>query len=101
MTDIVLTATGGAPRTAGARRGRRAPQSPALAVGARQPRPLPHFGRNSIATVRGTTWRTTERADGTVTQVIAGAVSVRDLRRHRSILVRAGHRYLARAKLRG
>ena len=100
LTDIVLT-TGAAARTGAAR---------AAAVTRRKPPSLwahdSHgryrtFGRNSIATVRGTTWRTTERADGTLTQVIAGAVSVRDLRRHRSTLVRAGHRYLARAKLRG
>jgi hypothetical protein len=56
------------------------------------------FGRNSVASVRGTTWRTTERRDGTLTGVTAGSVSVRDLRRHVTVVVRAGHRYLARAR---
>ena len=54
------------------------------------------FGRNSVASVRGTTWRTTERHDGTLTQVSAGSVSVRDLHRRRTVIVRAGRRYLAR-----
>jgi len=53
-------------------------------------------GRNSVATVRGTTWLTTERCSGTVTWVRDGAVSVRDKHRHKTVLVRAGHAYLAR-----
>jgi hypothetical protein len=55
-------------------------------------------GRNSVATVRGTSWVTTETCAGTRTTVTRGAVAVRDLRRKRSVLVRAGHSYLARAK---
>ncbi len=55
------------------------------------------FGANSVTTVRGTTWRTTERRHGTLTQVTAGAVSVRDLHRRVTVVVRAGRRYLARA----
>jgi streptogramin lyase len=54
-------------------------------------------GRHSQATVRGTRWLTLDRCDGTLTRVTAGAVSVRDFRRHRTVLVRAGHSYLARA----
>jgi hypothetical protein len=54
-------------------------------------------GRNSVATVRGTTWLTTERCGGTVTWVRDGAVAVRDKHRRKSVLVRAGHAYLARA----
>jgi hypothetical protein len=54
-------------------------------------------GVNSVATVRGTVWVTVDRCDGTLTQVDRGRVSVRDLRRRRSILVPAGHSYLARA----
>jgi streptogramin lyase len=53
-------------------------------------------GRDSVATVRGTRWVTTDRCDGTLTRVKKGAVMVRDLRRHRSHLVTAGHAYLAR-----
>ncbi len=54
-------------------------------------------GRNSVATVRGTTWRTTETCSGTLTFVREGAVSVRDRHRHRTVTVRAGHAYLARS----
>ena len=35
-------------------------------------------GRDSVATVRGTTWQVTDRCDGTVTRVTEGAVLVRD-----------------------
>jgi len=55
-------------------------------------------GRHSQATVRGTRWLTVDRCDGTLTRVTEGAVSVRDRRRHRTVLVRAGHSYLARSR---
>jgi len=54
-------------------------------------------GRNSIATVRGTSWVTTDTCAGTRTTVKSGAVSVRDRRRGKTVLVRAGHTYLARS----
>ena len=54
-------------------------------------------GRHSQATVRGTRWLTVDRCDGTLTRVTNGAVAVRDFRRHRTVVVRAGHSYLARA----
>ena len=54
-------------------------------------------GRHSQATVRGTRWLTVDRCDGTLTRVTQGAVAVRDFRRHRTVVVRAGHAYLARA----
>ena len=54
-------------------------------------------GRHSHATVRGTRWLTVDRCDGTLTRVTDGSVVVRDFRRHRSVLVREGHSYLARA----
>jgi streptogramin lyase len=53
-------------------------------------------GRDSVATVRGTRWVTTDRCDGTVTRVTQGAVMVRDLRKKRKVLVKAGDSYLAR-----
>ena len=53
-------------------------------------------GRYSAATVRGTTWLTTETCAGTRTTVAKGAVSVFDKVRRRTVLVRAGHTYLAR-----
>jgi hypothetical protein len=55
-------------------------------------------GRGSVATVRGTRWYTEDRCGGTLTRVAQGAVAVRDLRRKRTVLVRAGHSYLARVK---
>jgi streptogramin lyase len=55
-------------------------------------------GRHSEATVRGTRWLTVDRCDGTLTRVTKGAVSVRDLVRHRTVLVRAGHSYIARSR---
>jgi hypothetical protein len=55
-------------------------------------------GRSSVATVRGTSWVTTDTCAGTRTSVTEGAVSVRDLRRHRTVLVRAGGSYLARSR---
>jgi hypothetical protein len=54
-------------------------------------------GGNSVATVRGTSWFVEDRCGGTLTRVRSGSVSVRDLRRHRTILLRAGQSYLAPA----
>jgi hypothetical protein len=54
-------------------------------------------GRRSSATVRGTIWTTADRCDGTLTTVRRGRVAVRDFRRKKTVLVRAGKRYLARA----
>lgn len=54
-------------------------------------------GRYSSATVRGTSWTTTDRCDGTLTQVQRGTVIVADLRLHKNILLQAGGNYLAKA----
>ena len=53
-------------------------------------------GKYAAATVRGTTWRVQDRCDGTLTIVTQGVVAVRDFRLRRTVLVRAGRRYLAR-----
>ena len=53
-------------------------------------------GSNSVATVRGTAWYVEDRCDGTLTRVSKGSVSVRDLRRQRTVIVNAGDSYLAR-----
>jgi hypothetical protein len=53
-------------------------------------------GSNSVATVRGTAWYVEDRCDGTLTRVSKGSVSVRDLRRERTVIVNAGQSYLAR-----
>jgi hypothetical protein len=55
-------------------------------------------GQYSSATVRGTTWLTQDTCAGTLTRVTHGVVQVQDFVRHKKVLVRAGHRYLARAK---
>jgi hypothetical protein len=52
-------------------------------------------GGNSVATVRGTAWYVEDRCDGTLTRVSKGSVSVYDRGRHRTVVVRAGHSYLA------
>jgi hypothetical protein len=54
-------------------------------------------GQFSSATVRGTRWVVVDECRGTLTQVTAGVVAVRDFRRHKTVLVRAGHSYLARS----
>ena len=59
-----------------------------------------HFrtkGRFSAATVRGTQWGERDRCDGSVTVVRRGTVLVTDFVRHVTVIVRAGHTYLARA----
>jgi hypothetical protein len=53
-------------------------------------------GHNSVATARGTSWLTRDTCAGTLTRVFKDAVAVRDLRAKRTVLVRAGHKYLAR-----
>jgi len=55
-------------------------------------------GRYSAATVRGTDYTVTDRCDGTLTTVRRGVVLVRDFRLRRTIRVRAGRSYLARAR---
>jgi hypothetical protein len=54
-------------------------------------------GSNSVATVRGTAWYVEDRCDGTLTRVSKGSVSVRDLRRQRTVIVDAGKSHLARS----
>jgi hypothetical protein len=54
-------------------------------------------GKYSSATVRGTIWLVEDRCDGTLTQVRRGVVSVRDIKRKKTVKVKAGHSYLASA----
>jgi hypothetical protein len=55
-------------------------------------------GRYSAATVRGTKWLVEDRCAGTRTTVRQGVVAVRDRVRKRTVLVRQGRSYLARAR---
>jgi hypothetical protein len=54
-------------------------------------------GRFAAATVRGTDWGVRDRCDGTLTVVRRGVVVVRDFRLHKTVTVRAGQTYLAKA----
>jgi hypothetical protein len=53
-------------------------------------------GQYSAATVRGTRWLVQDSCAGTRTRVVRGVVTVRDLVRRKTIVVRAGKSYLAR-----
>ena len=55
-------------------------------------------GRNSSATVRGTYWLTKDTCSGTTTVVKEGSVTVSDFTKHKHVIVKAGHRYTARAR---
>ena len=55
-------------------------------------------GKYSAATVRGTIWLVQDRCEGTLTKVTRGTVQVRDFKRKKTITVKAGHSYLARAQ---
>jgi hypothetical protein len=58
-------------------------------------------GRYGAATVRGTVWLTKDRCDATLTRVVEGKVAVEDFSRDRTVIVRAGDSYLAKAPGRG
>ena len=53
-------------------------------------------GRRAAATVRGTRWTVADRCDGTLTTVAGGVVDVLDIKRKRTVSVKAGQRYLAK-----
>jgi hypothetical protein len=57
-------------------------------------------GRYSAATVRGTRWLVQDSCAGTLTRVAQGSVNVRDSVRRKTIIVRAGKRYLAKPRRR-
>jgi hypothetical protein len=53
-------------------------------------------GRYAAATIRGTTWQTIDRADGTFVKVTQGSVLVRDFKKKKSFVVKKGKSYLAK-----
>ena len=57
------------------------------------------LGGASVATSKNGTWITTDRCDGTLTEVGRGKVRVRDPRRHRTVTVRAGRGFLVKKPL--
>jgi hypothetical protein len=54
-------------------------------------------GHFAAATVRGTEWGVRDRCDGTLTIVTRGVVAVRDFTLHKTVIVKTGHTYLAKA----
>jgi hypothetical protein len=55
-------------------------------------------GQYSAATIRGTRWLTQDRCGSTLTRVSKGVVSVRDEVKKKTVIVRAGKSYTARAR---
>jgi CSLREA domain-containing protein len=55
-------------------------------------------GKHSAATVVGTKWLVEDRCNGTLTKVVKGKVRVRDFRARRTVVVKAGKQYFARAR---
>jgi hypothetical protein len=53
-------------------------------------------GRYATASIRGTTWLTDDRCDGTLVRVTQGSVTVRDLAAKKSVVVKKGQSYLAK-----
>jgi hypothetical protein len=94
----------GAPTYASCRSGRASGAHTALSGRVLQTlrsRATGHFrtrGRYAAGTLRGTRWTTTDRCDGTLIAVQLHSVLVTDFVKHVSVLVRAGHSYLARAR---
>lgn len=55
-------------------------------------------GKYAAATVRGTKWTTADRCDGTLIRDITDSVAVTDSVRHKTIVLHAGQRYLAKPR---
>jgi hypothetical protein len=55
-------------------------------------------GKHSAATVVGTKWLVQDTCTTTLTKVARGKVSVRDFAKKKTVLVRKGHKYIARAR---
>jgi hypothetical protein len=55
-------------------------------------------GKHSAATVVGTKWLVEDKCRSTLTRVVRGRVSVRDFVKKKTVIVRRGKRYIARAK---
>jgi hypothetical protein len=55
-------------------------------------------GKHSAATVVGTKWLVQDRCNSTLTRVTSGVVSVRDFGKRKTVRVKAGKKYVARAR---
>ena len=105
LTDIALAGSG---LSSCRRQARARARSGATAQGARRKRAIRRLwgsghgrfrtrGRYGAATVRGTNWLTEDYCDGTLVRVRRGKVAVADHHRKRTVMVRAGRSYFARA----
>ncbi len=54
-------------------------------------------GRYATASIRGTTWDTIDRCDGTLIRVTKGRILVTDLKQRKDVTLKAGQSYLAKA----
>jgi Ca2+-binding RTX toxin-like protein len=99
VTDLRLAGRpSGCRGSSGGRRMAKRPPPPKLAVDVVRKGRYRVRGKYSIGAATGTAWLTEDRCNGTFTRVISGTVRVHDLRRDRTIMVRAGGTYLARAR---
>jgi CSLREA domain-containing protein len=55
-------------------------------------------GQYSSATVRGTKWLVEDRCGSTLTKVVRGKVAVRDFAKRKTVIVKAGKKYVARRR---
>jgi len=55
-------------------------------------------GKHSAATVVGTKWLVEDRCNSTLTRVARGRVSVRDFAKKKTVIVKAGKKYVARRR---
>ena len=55
-------------------------------------------GKHSAATVVGTKWLVEDSCKSTLTRVVRGRVSVRDFAKKKTVIVRAGKKYVARGR---
>ena len=55
-------------------------------------------GKHSAATVVGTKWLVQDRCTSTLTRVARGRVRVRDFVKKKTVLVKRGKKYIARAR---
>ena len=55
-------------------------------------------GKHSAATVVGTKWLVEDRCNSTLTRVARGRVSVRDFAKNKTVIVKAGKKYVARRR---
>ena len=55
-------------------------------------------GKHSAATVVGTKWLVKDTCSTTTTQVARGKVSVRDFAKRKTVVVKAGHKYVAKGR---